>query len=297
MKTRFLSLLMLLPLVALCQVSPSNDLLFDPDAVLRKGDPAAQVLLVGSFHFAYYGLDAHVTKEKDQVNVLLPQRQKEMDELVAYIAQFKPTKIVVEGGRNSGYLMQRYRQYQETGKARANEVDQIAFRLMKQFSLDTLYGVNSWTLVQDLNKHKDSLTLRPILDSIYNGWDFRSKDLYSTRYDRLYDLEDKYTIKHSLLETFKHMNDDHRVDLEFGAYLVGDFKNGTYEGSDALAMHWYARNLRIFRNIQNVTEAEDRILVLFGAGHMSILKNLFVCSPEYDYVPFGGALMQGSEKQ
>jgi hypothetical protein len=53
-------------------------------------------------------------------------------------------------------------------------------------------------------------------------------------------------------------------------------------------MYWYSRNLRIFRNIQNISTPEDRVMVLFGAGHMSILKNLFECSPEYDLLKFNG---------
>jgi len=259
----------------------------DPDEILQKGQKVPEVLLVGCFHFAYYGLDAHVTKEEDEVNVLLPERQAELRDLVAYIAKFKPTKIAVEGGRNSGYILRRYEEYlKDSTSLRANEMDQIGFRLMKQFELDTLYGVNDYGLSRDLYSHKDSSVFRPLIDSVYKDWDFRNEEAISQRYDKLYDLYDKKTKENNLLDYFKNMNSDKVIDRDFGAYLVGDFKNGTYEGADALAMHWYSRNLRIFRNIQNITEPEDRILVIFGAGHLSILKNLFQCSPEYELIRF-----------
>lgn len=265
----------------------TEDLLFDPDELLREGIDVPKVLLVGSFHFAYYGADAHVTKEDDQVNVLLPHRQAEMEELVNYIAQFKPNKIAVEGGRNSGYILRRYEKYQKNPKKlRANEIDQIAFRLMKRFEIDTLYGVNSYGLVRGLHNHTDSTVIRPILDSIYKDWDFRNENDMSQRYSKLYDNDDKLALNNELLPYFKHMNSDKTIDRDWGAYLTGDFKNGSYEGADALAMHWYSRNLRIMRNIQNITEPGDRILVIFGAGHMTILKNLFQSSPEYELVKF-----------
>lgn len=265
----------------------SNQLLIDPDEILQKGQQVPEVLLVGSFHFAYYGLDAHVTKEEDEVNVLLPERQAQLRELVAYIAKFKPTKIAVEGGRNSGYILRRYEEYLEDSTSlRANEMDQIGFRLMKQFELDTLYGVNDYGISRDLYDHKDSAVYRPLIDSVYKDWDFSNDEAISQRYDKLLELDDKINKENTLLDYFKHMNSDKSIDRDFGAYLVGDFKNGSYEGADALAMHWYSRNLRIFRNIQNITEPEDRLLVIFGAGHMSILKNLFQCSPEYELIRF-----------
>ncbi|MEM6805126.1 MAG: DUF5694 domain-containing protein [Bacteroidota bacterium] len=281
-----LSIFLLLNLPSIAQTNEKG-LLLDPDKILLKGKQPPKVLLVGSFHFAYYGLDAHVTKEEEQVNVLSPKRQAEMKELLDYIATFKPTKIAVEGGRNSGYIIRRFERYMKNPKKlKANEIDQIAFPLMKKFELDTLYGVNSYGLNQDLYNHPDSLTLRPLLDSMYKDWDYRSESEMSKRYFELYDADDRLALDNSLLDYFKHMNTDKSINRGWGAYLVGDFKNGSYEGADAMAVSWYSRNLRIYRNIQNITEEGDRILVIFGAGHLTILKNLFECSPEYELVKF-----------
>lgn len=258
---------------------------FDPDEMLQKDDNTPKVLLVGSFHFAYYGLDAHVTKEEDKVNVLSPDRQIEMEELADYISRFKPNKIAVEGGRNSGYIIRRYEEYQgDPTSLRANEIDQIAFRLMKRFDLDTLYGTNSWSLADQVyNEHKDSLVFRSFIDSLYS---YDKEDEMADRYMKYYEYDDKLALEYTLLEYFKYMNNEKVIDRNYGAYLVGSFKDGTYEGADIMAMNWYNRNLRIFRNIQNITEPGDRIMVLFGAGHLTILNNLFKCSPEYEFVPF-----------
>ncbi|MEP7266457.1 MAG: DUF5694 domain-containing protein, partial [Saprospiraceae bacterium] len=48
---------------------------------------------------------------------------------------------------------------------------------------------------------------------------------------------------------------------------------------------WFNRNLRIFRNIQKINaKPTDRILVIFGAGHMNLLNIFFKASPEYKLV-------------
>lgn len=263
--------------------------MFDPDSILVGGRPLPKVFLVGSFHFSYYNLDAHKTEEEEQVDILSAQKQLEMQELMAYIYKFKPNKIAVESGPITGYLMRRYEDYRNgLVPLKSDETEQIGFRVMEHFNLDTIYGVNDWPLVYDLYDSKDSLTFRPVLDSIYDNWDFKNDDEMSKRYSEYYDYDDKLALKISLLDFFKYMNSDKALARGYGAYLTGDFKLGDKRGADALAMHWYSRNLRIFRHLQQITTSpEDRILVLFGAGHIQILKQLFESSPEYELVKFG----------
>jgi len=71
-----------------------------------------------------------------------------------------------------------------------------------------------------------------------------------------------------------------------GTYLIGTFKYETkgneFFGPDFVTGWWFNRNLRIFRNIQKINaKPADRILVIFGAGHMTLLNSFFDASPEY----------------
>lgn len=284
MRCTIVSLAAFLPLILLGQ----GTILPDPDDILIGDRQVPKVLLVGTFHFEYYDLDAHVTDMDKRVNVKEPQRQKELEELVAYIARFEPTVIAVEAGAKTGWLMDRYRNYQLSGTLeRSSEIDQLGFRLMERFGIDTLFGVDAGTLLGDLWDLPDSAILHPILDSIYSDWDFRSDDPVSQRYSRLYDANDSFKKEHTLLEAFLHRNSDKMLDRDYGAYLTGDFKLGTYRGADGLAMHWYARNLRILRNIQELRmRPDDRLVVIYGAGHMGILKHLFECTPQFELVKF-----------
>ncbi|MEL6942873.1 MAG: hypothetical protein AAFO82_09410, partial [Bacteroidota bacterium] len=52
----------------------------DPDNILIGGDKVPKVLLVGTFHFGYPGLDEHKTAEKNKVNIKSKEKQKEVKE-------------------------------------------------------------------------------------------------------------------------------------------------------------------------------------------------------------------------
>lgn len=262
-------------------VAAQTGLPLNIDSILTGNGPVPHVLLLGTFHFSYPGLDAHKTAKTDEVDVLSPERQRELQELIDVLMRFKPNKIAVE--TQGGWLMQEYHRYKAGEKPLdRNELFQIGFRLMDHAGLDTLYTVDAGNVVEDLYTGQDSLLFRPWLDSLYAGWDWGGADVISQRYTEMYQAMDRFERDHTLLESFLFMNDDHKLDRTYGAYLHGGFELDTFRGADILSMHWYNRNLRIFRNIQRITTSpDDRILVLFGAGHMGILKHLFDCSPAY----------------
>ncbi|MEM8586019.1 MAG: DUF5694 domain-containing protein [Bacteroidota bacterium] len=260
---------------------------FDPDDILVAGEERAQVMLMGTFHFDYPNLDAHVTDESNQVNVNDEKRAQELRELLDYVARFQPTKIVVERWPESN--TDDYYQSYLAGdfELRRSEVYQIGFRLAKRFGHEHIYPCDAATLETSLSYHPDSAVLHPILDSIYQDWDFSGDSKYDTRYSSLYDFEDEMLANVSLLEFFLYENSPHRIRRGHGAYLVGDFELGYQRGADALALHWYSRNLRIFRNIQRISEPNDRVLVIFGAGHLGILRQQFESTPEFELIEFG----------
>ncbi len=256
----------------------------DPDTFLIPNkDNLPKIFLVGTFHFEYYNKDASKVEKDKQVDILSEKKQKELKKLIDYIAQFKPTKICIEAPLKWD-AMGKYRSYKsgekELGK---DEIQQIGFRLMDKFSLDTIYCVDAKPMCDDLMESKDSLVITPYFEEIFKDYTFKS----NPEYKKWIEYETEMNLKTPLLEYFKYFNSQKRFLRDYGFYLMGDFKNGEYNGADALASYWYSRNLRIFRNIQKITtSSEDRILVLYGAGHISILDQLLKCSTEYDYIKF-----------
>ena len=154
---------------------------------------------------------------------------------------------------------------------------------MDRFNLDTVYSVDEESIESDLYSNKDSATIKPYIDSIFLNYAFKAND----NYEKFQENETQLSLTIPLLDYFKYSNSQKSLQRNYGAYLLGDFKNGRFNGADALATYWYDRNLRIFRDIQRATTSpNDRILVLFGAGHVSILDQLLNCSTEYNYIKF-----------
>ncbi len=87
----------------------------------------------------------------------------------------------------------------------------------------------------------------------------------------------------------KRLNSAEYVKKGLGDYLIGIFKYETKEndqlGPDFVTSWWFNRNLRIFRNIQRINaKPDDRILVIYGAGHLNLLNIFFEASPEYQFL-------------
>ena len=243
-------------------------------------DEKTKVLMVGTIHFDYPNLDAIKTKKEDQLDVL--QKQEEVEELVAYIRRFEPTKIAIEAGENF-QATKKLRKYKK-GDYR-NERDeryQLGMRLAAALNLDTLYSIDASPMIADLAEIDSAY-----VSNLAKGYDYQTEDPLGQFRDKWYRMDEKLALNMNLLDYFKHINSSEHHKLGFGAYLIGDFKLEDHRGADMLSVWWYNRNLRIFRNIQKITEStEDRILVIFGNGHAAILRQLLESSPEYEFVEF-----------
>ncbi|CAN5668253.1 hypothetical protein BH10BAC3_BH10BAC3_41000 [soil metagenome] len=256
-----------------------------PDEFLipQGKDSLPAVFLIGSFHFQYYNKDEYKVDKSKQVDILSDEKQKELKALLDYISLFKPTKICIEAP-SKWDAMSKYRLYKSGKKElEKDEIQQVVFRLMEKFNLDTVYNIDANSIADELTDNKDSLIIRPYIDSIFKNYTFSP----NPNYTKWLDYETGLSLSIPLFEYFKYLNSQKRFERDYGYYLQGDFKNGRYDGADALATYWYDRNLRIFRNIQRITTSpKDRILVLYGAGHISILDQLLKCSIEYNYIKF-----------
>ncbi|MEE6130275.1 DUF5694 domain-containing protein [Chryseobacterium arthrosphaerae] len=247
--------------------------------------PKTKVLVVGSFHFDYPNLDAHKTRKEDQVDVLSPETAKEVTELVEYIKRFKPTKISIEAWP-SWNANQKLKEYNE-GKHRdkRDERYQLAMRIASELKINELFSIDAESILDDLEKHFGK-TDSAFFKNLSKDYDFRSDDPVSQQFIAFYKSSEPKNFK-SLLDTFTYMNSKESHQYGYGAYLSGDFKLREHDGADMLALYWYSRNLRMFRNIQNIPHnSEDRILVIAGNGHAAVLRQLFTTSAEYDFIEF-----------
>jgi hypothetical protein len=245
-----------------------------------------EVLTLATFHFNFPNLDVIKTDTEDQIDVLDPNYQKEIESIVDKLEAFKPTIIVIE--RMPEYQKKYDSLYTAYLKGKheltRNEEQQIGFRLAKRMGLKQLHCADAWGSdyedVKRLFEGNDSIAKQKFMDFFYINPDslldpYRNeKPVFKTQ---------------GILAELKRINDDDRITKTLGYYLVGVFKYETPENSqfgvDFTSGWWFNRNLRIFRNIQRINATPtDKVLVIFGVGHMNLLNIFLDASPEYKLV-------------
>ncbi len=256
----------------------------DPEQFIGKQKAKAMVL--GVFHFHNPGLDSY--KPKYPFDIFERKRQEELEILLKQIARYKPTKILVEWDRikDDSITNVRYRNYLNGTfniNDKANEVYQIGFRLAKMLGHKKIYCSDAPAEWFGVKLDWDNYDVEAYL---------KSKGQYakSTRYDfqLFYEWSDSLKTVQTLSEHFAMLNSPSNRLKDHQAYLTDLVLEGAgdnYVGADGVAK-WYRRNLRIFANAYDITDFdnEERLLLIYGSGHVWQLRQFFMDSPDFDYI-------------
>ena len=244
-------------------------------AVLGGKNAGAQVLVIGSYHMSNPGLDAvNITAD----DVRAPKRQREIEELTSRLAAFNPTKVAVEipYGRDS-VSNSLYRRYLGgTYSLDRTEMQQLGFRLAKLATLPRIYGVD-----YDLDVNLASV----MVWALTHGQP-EIATAAQTLSTSLVAQVDSMMKRATVGEIITALNSA-RADSAHGIYLaalrVG--ADTSYPGANVTA-RWYERNLKIAANILRVIDSPtDRVLVIIGAAHGPILRELLERVPGVRVVP------------
>ncbi|MFD2323982.1 DUF5694 domain-containing protein [Mucilaginibacter galii] len=87
-----------------------------------------------------------------------------------------------------------------------------------------------------------------------------------------------------LNEYLAYLNSPQKQARAIGRWLVTTKRGSNTEpiGADGFITRYFNRNVRIYSNVQRIVDSKnDRILIIYGATHMYILKQLFEASPEF----------------
>lgn len=256
------------------------------------GDKKAQVMILGTFHFAYPNLDMVKTEEKDKIDVLTEERQKEIESIINQIKEFKPTKIAIEVKTwNQGKTDSLYAEYLNGNFALPKGEDyQIGFRLAKFFAHKKLYCVDTWGNLSTFLNSADgkNFSVRDDKAEFMN-----SLETYMDSVKKLNNASTKseksaaeLSINKILIDMNQPENYKKRHEFYFKEIFTFEQKESDYGGVDWVTASWYNRNLRIFRNIMRITEnSDDRIFVIYGAGHLALLSQFVNDSPGHTLVP------------
>jgi Family of unknown function (DUF5694) len=257
----------------------------------------AQLMLLGTFHFVDGGLD--LAKSAQDIDILSPKGQAEVELILDRLEQFKPSTIAIEAHTSRQTdIDQEYQAFCAGAfELSGNEIHQLGFKLARRLHharvqcIDVqgryysppvdLEAPNAGEAMQDFDPFRDlrayaaahgqqGLVDEWLLAVQAAGGRIHSDKLTRPLRDMLYDLNTEA----SILDTHSY-------------YLTGPFRVGSgraYPGVDFVTA-WYSRNLRIFANLQRITQsADDRILLIIGAGHVPILRHCAIASSDYQLV-------------
>jgi len=231
-------------------------------AAWAQPDARPEILVLGTYHMSNPGRDIYNMKADD---VLSPKREQEMAQLIEVLKRFRPTKIAIEADTGSQRVEQQYSDYL-AGKytLSRDETNQIGYRLAKELGHHAVYPVDEegdFPMQRVVNYAKANGRSEK-LDAITAGW------------GTMVNEQDNFLKSHTVLEMLEFMNSDPRVAKDVALYyaIVPYGDPADYAGPDLLAA-WYQRNIRIYSNIVKLVESpNDRILVIYGAGHLGWLR-------------------------
>ena len=209
------------------------------------------ILLFGIFHF-----------NEEKIDFTLDEIQSQLDDLSFDISKFSPTAIAVELDQEK--YGDRISLLDGTWK---NEL------LLEAFSLGGRIAINSGLQI-----------LHPI-DKVYPlNADMVNPENMQLIFPRLKYLK-KLDEINDIKEKCKFINSRQYVSHDANMYLDINSQNlnGDYSESKCIS-EWYFRNLCIFGNLQRLAKEHDRIVVLYGAGHVPILRDLINMSDSMNLV-------------
>lgn len=248
-----------------------------------------QIYLFGTFHFAGERVDSNTTAFKWRYNVAENRRKEEIEVVRQKLAKINPTVICVEiSPRRQSELDSLYNEYCE-GKTISSpgyhgEITLLAFELGKRLGLKRIVAVDAqpMTALQDEKIYLEYEKYAPKKgeDSVFNYWDsvYNTKSQFSDSLRHYYSTID-------YLRLLNHKDYNKKI---LGRWLIFTRfgTNSSPLGADQFITKYYNRNIRIYSNIQRaIVDNNDRVLVMFGNTHMSILQNLFESSPLYRLIP------------
>ena len=244
-----------------------------PPAGCRSVEGRTRVLLLGSYHMSNPGLDRFNLEADD---VLVAGRQREIQAVVDGLARFLPTKVAVEAPWGDTATVRRYRDYVGgVRELRRSEEEQIGFRLASQLGLETIYPI-------DVRMPLDDEALGPLI---------AANPRHGARLARLdetgraaMELMGSWLATGTIGDMLYNMNRPDMLPYAHQPYIevfVPIVEGDDYAGADMVAI-WFQRNLRIFANLTRVAHSpNDRIFVVYGAGHVPLLRDFVTDHPDY----------------
>ncbi len=243
-----------------------------------QDEPApVEVMVFGTYHWANPGQDA-VNMEVD--DVLAAKRQREIEILAATLAQWQPTRIMVERQADApDFEIDDYARTDELLRTSRNESVQLGFRMARMLGHEAVYGFDE----QPSEGEPDYFPMgRVQATAAETGQSGVIEGLIADLQART-DAEQERLAQQSLAESLLFHNDPDVVGAEHDKlyYTLIRIGDGEAQPGAELNAYWYMRNAKMFGKLDMVAEPGDRVLVIVGSGHATWLKHFARRMPGY----------------
>jgi hypothetical protein len=236
-----------------------------------------EVMILGSYHMGNPGRDLANVQADD---VTQPQRQAEIRAVVDALAQWRPTRVLVEAERPSPFTLDSYRAFRtEELATNRNETVQIGYRLARQLGHEDVYAfdeqggegepdyfpfdrVQAWAASHGRSGEVDTLM------AFFQGQAAEDGRAQAT---------------HSIAQLLLRHNDPERDLLGHrrGYYGLLSLGDGNDQPGAELNAYWYMRNAKMFAKIGLIARPGERVLVLVGSGHRYWLTHFAEMTPGF----------------
>ena len=224
------------------------------------------LVILGTYHMA---TTTSNVINVDVDDVTSPERQKQMHELIDKLKKFNPTKIALECDyKNQSKVVKQYNEYLSGNfEFTRNEIHQIGYRLAKKSGHKKVYCTD-WGIFPDdpLYNYQTYSKQHPQLNEYLNDLHKDNNDIAKKSAE---EIASRTIIENLIAKNQTEANEKSHQGY-FNFLRIG--KGDEYVGANYLSW-WYGRNLKILTNIIRFTESpDDRILVVYGAGHNYLLN-------------------------
>lgn len=248
-----------------------------------------KIMILGTFHF---GSEESI----DILNIQNESRQNELKEIIKKISQFNPNKLCVELRPSEEEKLNRF--FQEflhnpnlnldkrlteicikgSDYNITNSIDErikFAFLLAKYNKISHIYGIDyydGWTQPIVFKKAKENDILCEKLNQSFME--------FANKYYAM------FTEEITMEEIYRFFNNKETNELQHASSFLpfNDVELGDDSVGIDFVASWYKRNLHIFSNLKHICTNNDRILVLYGGGHLKLLRDFINDSLDLHYI-------------
>ncbi|MBT0810435.1 hypothetical protein KIH41_03990 [Litoribacter ruber] len=236
-----------------------------------------RILLMGTTHFTPSTSDSYSNEELKLDDKMI----REIEDVILKLASLNPDQIFIEVPReNQENIDKQFQQYMAgTYQLQLNEIDLIGFQTAKRAGLEKLTCVN----------YKGKFDTKPVFEAAINNGEqhiLDSMDVFAQAYVQEMNGNPNLELRENLvhINSSEMLNKNQRLYTKYFT-LIGS--QADYEGAGLVA-EWYKTNIHIYTNIISSIRPTDKyVIVIYGVGHIPILKHLFESNPDYKVTEVG----------